>query len=74
MDWEKAQGMCICTVCPSYFNCGEKIAYCMPQAGKSRCIKIERGCVCPGCPVWEQMHFRHDYYCIKGSEKELTEQ
>jgi hypothetical protein len=74
MDWEKAQEMCICPACPSYFNCGEKIAYCMPLAGKSRCIKTERGCVCPGCPVWEKMHFQRDYYCINGSENGQTEQ
>jgi len=73
MDWEQAQGMCICTTCPSYFNCGEKIAYCIPEAGKSKCIKIERGCVCPGCPVWENMHFQHDYYCTRGNEKKLAE-
>ena len=69
MDWEQAQGLCICPGCPSYFNCGEKIAYCMPQAGKSKCIKMEQGCICPGCPIWEQMHFQYNYYCIKGNEK-----
>ena len=70
MDWKKARGACICITCPSYFNCGEKIAYCMPQAAKSQCIKTERGCVCPGCPVWQQMGFQSDYYCTQGNEEQ----
>ena len=70
MDWKQAQEACICTECPSYFACGEKIAYCMPQGGKSRCIKTENGCICPGCPVGQQMGFQHDYYCIQGNEEQ----
>ena len=70
MDWKKAREACICITCPSYFNCGEKIAYCMPQAAKSQCIKTEMGCVCPGCPVWQQMGFQSDYYCTQGNEEQ----
>jgi hypothetical protein len=46
----------------------------MPEGGKSKCITIESGCLCPGCPVQEQMNFQHDYYCTKGAEKELSAQ
>jgi hypothetical protein len=46
----------------------------MREAEKSQCIKIEIGCLCPGCPVQEQMNFQHDYYCTKGTEKELSAQ
>ena len=67
MDWSRAQKKCICAGCPSYYNCGEKIAYCMPEAGKSQCIKVENGCICPGCPVYEEMGFRNLYYCIRGN-------
>ena len=74
MNLEQAQDLCICKMCPSYFDCGEKIAYCMPKAAISKCIKIERGCVCPGCPVWESMHYQYDYYCTRGNEKKLVEQ
>jgi hypothetical protein len=73
MDWKQAQENCICKMCPSYFNCGEQIAYCMQDAAISKCIKTESGCICPGCPVWEEMHFQNNYYCIRGNEKLLTD-
>ncbi len=28
-------------MCPSYFDCGEKLAFCMWEEGKSICIKSE---------------------------------
>jgi hypothetical protein len=69
MDWPKAQNDCICPQCPTFIECGEKLAFCMPEASKSGCIKIENGCLCPGCPVHEEMNFNHDYYCLEGNEK-----
>lgn len=59
------QSQCICPMCPSYVDCGEQLAYCLPEINKSKCIKAEVGCVCPGCPVYEQMKFDSDYYCIR---------
>jgi hypothetical protein len=59
-------------MCPSYFDCGEPLAFCLADAGKSRCITAENGCICPGCPVQAEMHLSHDYYCIYGPEKERS--
>jgi hypothetical protein len=72
MDRDKAQKMCVCRMCPTYFDCGEPIAFCVAESGKSKCITIESGCVCPGCPVQTAMRFEHDYYCIHGPEKEQS--
>jgi len=65
--------MCTCRQCPSFKACGESIGYCFPSIGKSNCIKNENGCVCGTCPVTSQLGLKHDYYCIKGSEKEQGE-
>jgi hypothetical protein len=69
MDRAIPSGKCVCRTCPSYFDCGEPIAFCFAETGKSACISHENGCVCPGCPVQAEMGFGHDYYCIYGSEK-----
>ena len=71
MDQNQAQDACTCRMCPTYYACGEKIAFCMPEARKSQCIKIESGCICPGCPVQEEMNFKHEFYCVRGNELEL---
>ncbi len=70
MDRTDAIKQCICKMCPSYFDCQELIAYCLAQTGKSVCITVEQGCICPGCPVQEKMLFRNQYYCTRGNEKE----
>lgn len=72
MDWSQAQDKCICQDCPTYHDCGEKIAFCFSEARKSACINSENGCLCPGCEVQEEMNFKHEYYCIRGNEKILT--
>ena len=43
MDWDEAEKLCICRMCPSYFECGEKLPFCMWESGKSKCIKMEVG-------------------------------
>lgn len=70
MDRDKAQKACVCRMCPTYFDCGEQVAFCLMQSGKSKCINAESGCTCPGCPVQSEMRFRHDYYCIYGPQTE----
>ena len=71
MNQEQAAKLCICGSCPSYFNCGEKLAFCLSESGKSKCIISEVGCVCPGCPVQQELGFGKIYYCTRGSEKDL---
>lgn len=60
---------CICESCPSYINCGEKIAFCFN--GKSKCIKVQKGCICGSCPVKKKFGLKYGYYCMKGTEKEI---
>lgn len=62
---KKLQDQCICAMCPSFVNCNEPLAYCLPEVGISKCIKSEVGCVCPGCPVYEKLGLDHQYYCIR---------
>ena len=59
---------CICGKCPSWVECGEKGGFCL--IGKSTCIKEEKGCICPDCPVTKKMGLKHGYYCTRGSALE----
>lgn len=70
MDRKEATKMCMCRLCPTYIDCGEEIAFCLSTTGKSKCIKVEKGCLCPGCPVHDKMGFKYVYYCIRGNEKD----
>lgn len=74
MNRKEAEEACICGDCPTHADRGEPLAFCMWDSGKSRCIKEENGCICPDCPVQVEMHFEHEYYCTRGSEKELARQ
>jgi hypothetical protein len=65
------QKKCICKMCPTYVSCGESLAFCIPENGSSRCIKIMSGCVCPGCPVYAEKGFSKDYYCIPGNREDV---
>jgi flagellar biosynthesis component FlhA len=69
---EAKKNLCICGGCPSYTQCAgekEELLYC--TLGKSpACITEEKGCICPQCPITDQMGLKHEYYCTKGSEKE----
>jgi hypothetical protein len=68
-------GLCICEGCPSYEDCAEKggtkeKAFCMSFVGKSKCITIDKGCICGACPVKQKMRLKNILFCIKGSEQE----
>jgi Zn finger protein HypA/HybF involved in hydrogenase expression len=64
-------GQCICNMCPSFMGTGEeKLTFCM--IGRSSIIKEENGCICPGCPVQSDLALRWDYYCTKGSGRQLS--
>ncbi len=64
--------LCICEGCPSYNDCAKEkkeLLYC--ALGKSPdCIIEEVACICPDCPVTEQMGLKHEYFCTRGSERE----
>ena len=63
------QKLCICKMCPTYIECGELVAFCLPEFGTSKCITVESGCVCPGCPVYAEKGFVNNYHCIPGHEE-----
>lgn len=69
---EELLDMCICSGCPSWTECGEKGGFCLSAIGKSSCITDQKGCICPKCPVTDEMGLKHQYYCTRGSEKELS--
>ena len=69
------KGLCICPSCPTYNKCAKEkgeMLYCLLGAS-SICITEEAGCICPACPVWEKTDLNNEYYCTKGTEKELRE-
>ena len=67
---KQVSDMCLCPSCPSYLDeCKDK-AFCYPAGGKSKCIKKEQGCICPGCPVQSAMNYTRVYYCTRGSDVE----
>jgi hypothetical protein len=68
MDRKKGIGLCMCRICPSFVDCKEEIAFCLMITGKSTCIRQEKGCLCPACPVLEAEGFSHVFYCTRGSE------
>ncbi len=69
IDMAKAESMCVCKSCPTYFDCDEPLAFCLYDTGASGCITVGRGCICPGCPVYGASGFESDFYCIVGSEE-----
>jgi hypothetical protein len=73
MNRKEAESACICDACPTYVDCGERLAFCMWETGKSKCIRDENGCICPDCVVQVEMRYEHEYYCTHGSEKVLTQ-
>ncbi|MDD1696632.1 MAG: DUF2769 domain-containing protein [Methanoregula sp.] len=68
MDRKQAIGLCICRMCPSFVDCKEEIAFCLAENNKSSCIKEEKGCLCPGCPVQAEEDFQYVFYCTRGSQ------
>jgi hypothetical protein len=66
---EMVVGTCTCKRCPSYYDCGESIGYCLPSIGKSECIEDEMACICKACPAYKELGLGEWYYCTRGSEK-----
>ncbi len=73
-DFSKAvtalKGMCVCPGCPTHTDCAKgakEVLFC--ALGESfHCISIDKGCICPTCPVTSQLGLTRDRYCMKGDE------
>ena len=74
IDRSAAEVLCVCSSCPSYFDCDEPLGYCFYDTGASNCITVKRGCICPTCPVYEQAGLELDFYCTEGSEEHQKQQ
>ncbi|MFQ6108966.1 MAG: DUF2769 domain-containing protein [Candidatus Aminicenantales bacterium] len=70
---EKVIGMCICRACPTYVAGADPIGYCFPTKGKNERIQEEDQCICPGCPIYEEISLTKTFFCTRGSEKEQKE-
>lgn len=67
--------LCICEGCPTYVDCGKQgkskeKAFCMNFTGKSKCITVDKGCICGACSVKQKLQLKNFVFCIKGSEQE----
>jgi hypothetical protein len=67
---ERLRQECICPQCPTYTPCAGEARerlYCV--VGESgRCITEDLGCICPTCPVTEEMNLEHLTFCLLGTE------
>lgn len=62
---------CVCKICPSYIECAkdsEEKFFCLTT--KSNCIKVQKGCMCPTCPIATRykIGIYNNFYCIRGTE------
>ena len=61
---------CICQGCPTYNACATdagELLYCL--TGKSfHCITEDLGCVCPSCPLVDELGLDNLTFCILGAE------
>jgi hypothetical protein len=58
---------CLCTrKCPSYSVCAkirEQRFFCMKGKSPTNCVHDEVGCICPECPVGNELGKTRVYYC-----------
>jgi len=64
-DTPENRGSCICPQCPSFpgGTCRTEILYC--STGASTCGIKPRGCICTGCPVYDDYRLKTLYFCDK---------
>ena len=66
----KFREKCICRDCPTYNFCAGdsgELLYCI--IGRSfRCITEDFGCVCPSCPLVDEIGLEYLTFCLLGSE------
>ena len=68
---EEKKPMCTCPTCPSYNVCsteGNELLFCA-LGGSKNCITVEKECICPDCPITDQMGLKFNYFCTRDSEK-----
>ncbi len=73
-DPDRLRRTCICPQCPTYTPCADDAQerlYCV--LGRSpRCITEDLGCICPACPVEEELGLVHLTFCLEGTEAEQS--
>jgi glutamate synthase domain-containing protein 2 len=64
-DTPENRSSCICPQCPSFPGgaCRGDILYC--STGASTCEVRPLGCLCTGCPVYDEYHLTSIYFCDK---------
>ena len=64
-DTNETRSSCICPQCPSFpgGGCRGEVLYC--STGASACEVRALGCLCPGCPVYDDYHLTTLYFCDK---------
>lgn len=69
---EENKKLCTCPDCPTYNDCAKEkgeLLYC--ALGKSEtCITKEAGCICPACPIAEQLGLTNQFFCTRGTEQQ----
>jgi methylamine---glutamate N-methyltransferase subunit C len=61
-DTPENRNECLCPDCPSYpHTCGGENLYC--SGGFSACDIAAKGCLCPGCTVYERYSLKKIYFC-----------
>jgi len=64
-DTPENRSSCICPRCPSFpdGSCRGEVLYC--STGASACGIPAMGCICTGCPVYDDYHLGTLYFCDK---------
>ncbi len=63
-------GKCICPECPTYTSCtgeAKELLYCL-NGQSFHCITEDLGCVCPACPLADELGLMNLTFCLLGSE------
>ncbi len=67
---KEMEGKCLCPGCPTYTECAKgagELMYCL-NGQSFHCITEDLGCVCPACPLTEELGLLNLTFCLLGSE------
>jgi hypothetical protein len=70
--YDGLKGACICQSCPNYTLCAQgngEVLFCL-MGMSFRCIREDKGCICPGCSLFPEYGLTKKEYCMRGSEKD----